>query len=248
MRILAVLLAANLAIGDAKADVFSGAYAGVIGSLNFAGTTGNVSQYSGPSFSLLVVGYYPSSLNADLNDFSIGGIFGYGRTIGRLYFGLEADVSASFGNSNFQVSHPITIITTPPVAAGVYSDYTLVSKFESDWYATARGRMGVIVSDSFMLYATVGLAAVDVDAEITLSAKATSRFGHVTANTIRFGPVLGVGTDFSINQKMNLRAEYQYAWIGNLDVTTIGPHVDDLITYRYNLDRHLLRIGITSNF
>lgn len=248
MRMLAAAIAASLAATGANADTFSGSYAGIIGSLHLAGTTGRVNQYSGNSFGLFVVGYYPSSFGADLGDASIGGIVGYGWTTGRLYVGVDTDFSASFSKSKFQVSHPITLITTPPVAAGLYSDYTLSATIESDWLATARSRLGFVLSDNFMLYATAGIAAMDVNAETSLSAQATSQSGYVRINSIRFGPTMGAGLDFRINRQFNFRAEYQYAWMGNLDITNIGPHVGDLMTYRYNLDQHLLRIALTSPF
>lgn len=242
MRVAVAAVAALMASTSAEASDFSGTYIGVIASQHIGAKTGvpaHVSERRG----LYAIDYYPRFLDLDTSGPSGGIVFGHGRQNGRFYFGIEGDISLSDRSSSFSASHPYGLIRNPKVVPGIYPGYTIQSTFESDWFASARIRLGYAASDALMLYATAGASAMDAEISLVVN---SDQNASVTGSSPRFGPIVGAGIDLKIAPAINLRGEYLYSWNGDVDLTAQGPLILDRITYRYNLDQHILRLGLTA--
>ena len=83
---------------------------------------------------------------------TFGGYAGYNwqRCCSPFVFGVETDI-------NFLNTSPTAFDIEPPAAPTV----SLESKM--DWFGTLRGRAGIVVHDSWLLYGTAGLAYGEVD-------------------------------------------------------------------------------------
>jgi opacity protein-like surface antigen len=246
MRVAVAAVAALIASASAEASDFSGTFIGVIASQHIGAKTGVPANVPDRwSQGLFAVGYFPRFLDIDTSGPSGGVVLGHGWQNGRFYFGIEGDISLSDRSSSFSFSHPLAIIRNK-VAPGLYAGYTLQSTFQSDWFASARVRLGYAASDVFMLYATAGASAMD--AEISLAVNSYYN-ASATGSSPRFGPIVGVGIDLKITPQINVRAEYLYSWFGDVDITVGGPLHPSLsqgLTYRYDLDQHILRLGLTA--
>jgi opacity protein-like surface antigen len=243
MRVAVAAFAALIA-ADAEASDFSGTYFGIIASQHIGAKTGVPANVPDRwSRGLFAIDYYPRFLDLDMSGPSGGIVFGHGWQNGRFYSGIEGDISLSDRSSSSSFSHPLALIGNPKVAPGLYPGYTLRSTFQSDWFASARVRLGYAASDVFMLYATAGGSAMD--AEISLAVNSDHN-ASVTRSSPRFGPIVGAGVEFKLAPAISLRGEYLYSWNGDVVLTTRSPLIMDTLTYRYDLDQHILRLGLTA--
>ena len=70
----------------------------------------------------------------------------------------------------------------------------------SDWFATERARLGYAFDNGVLLYATGGLAQVDVRPDLN---------GYVQSST-RSGWTAGLGVEYKFNRNWSAKAEYLY--------------------------------------
>jgi len=145
----------------------------------------------------------------------LGTVFaGYNWQSGMMIYGLEADV----GTGNLSASRP--------TAFGILqSDLNALGSF--------RGRLGVLVTPSLMLYGTAGLAWADMDFNLS--------DGKARSETF-MGYQLGLGSELMLSDKVNLRFEYIYTDLGDERVIHGG------MTNNYDPDFHQIRAGIVLKF
>ena len=162
--------------------------------------------------------------NFDLDTFRIGGFLGYDYQFAPLWVtGIEFDV-ASADQSKPTAGVPgctINCAFTP----GPSTDTTTV---RSKWDASARLRLGYLVTPRALLYGTAGMAWENIQATafcihygpspscvgVAGSPSATS-----TDNAIRTGWTIGAGVDYRLSSSWILRGEYRYSNFGTANET-----------------------------
>ncbi len=151
--------------------------------------------------------------------FVAGGTLGYNLQTGTWVWGIEGDFDwANMNNS---------------VGCGVFSCET-----STDWFATARLRLGYAGWGNWMPYITGGGAGASVKAS-------NSAFGD--ASKTKFGWTAGAGIEFAFVGNWTAKAEYLYADLGSFDCTGAcgGPAIStDDVTFKASL----VRLGVNYRF
>jgi outer membrane immunogenic protein len=152
--------------------------------------------------------------------FTGGGYTGYNwqRCGQRFVFGIEADFN---------------YINTSPTATSVevFPAGTDTTTLESsmDWFGTLRGRMGFVINDRTLLYATGGLAYGKADHKLNescISCQAGLVLGPVAVShsDTKAGWTVGGGAEYLHDSHWALRAEALYVDLGSTTHTdTVSP-------------------------
>ncbi|MDR2220432.1 MAG: porin family protein [Methylobacillus sp.] len=126
-----------------------------------------------------------------------------------------------------------------------------------DWLSTARLRAGFLPKPNWLIYATGGLAVGEV------KNKAMARLGGgnaaIYANSsseTRTGWTLGAGTEWKFASQWSAKLEYLYFDLGDDKLTANrvnspaggDPDPDRRVRTRYDLDGHILRVGVNYHF
>ena len=127
----------------------------------------------------------------------LGGLqLGYNWQSGSLVYGVEADATLLSGRASFTGVYPAPIATTVTTTAS------------KDWAGSLRARMGFSVGQA-LIYGTAGVSLTDVKYSV-------SPVGGVPGSTsnVRFGPVIGAGIEYAINNNWSARVEGLYTFLG----------------------------------
>lgn len=87
------------------------------------------------------------------SSYEVGGQIGYNWQASNFVYGLEAD----FQWSDYNKANAVAVSGVPGSAP-----FAGTSSTRLDWFGTGRGRVGVLVAPSFLLYGTGGVAFGDV--------------------------------------------------------------------------------------
>jgi outer membrane immunogenic protein len=170
-----------------------------------------------------------------------GAQIGWNWRSGLIVYGIEADIQGGQKDS----------------IAGTFSSpddlrpISGVATLDLDWYATVRGRLGVLASPSLLIYATGGWAVGQVD--YSLSASETGGFALLEAKLrssgTESGYTVGGGIETALSRNLSLKIEYQYVNLGSVDasgpVTFIGDRPSgETATTSQTIDFHTVRAGL----
>jgi outer membrane immunogenic protein len=110
-----------------------------------------------------------------------------------------------------------------------------------DWFGTVRGRVGVLVTPSALLYGTGGWAYGH-----TTSSASASAFG-VTANTSaghdKSGWTAGAGLEYAFNPWLSFKTEYLYLNLGT-DTITSGTVASVPYSLSEKTTVHTVKVGL----
>lgn len=226
----------------APAPLWTGFYAGMNAGYAF-GVTDGASNYgwaNPSSFSLIDLFYANSAASFALassypgrginqGGFIGGGQVGYNYQYGqKIVFGFEADMQGAGirGTGNANGYAPFTN------ASGGFSNNNIVQA-GIDWLATARGRVGYLVTPTFQIYGTGGLAY----GSAFLNTRATSGYnqgpyalssswllyGSDTSNASKsqllVGYTAGAGAEWMLMPNWSIKAEALYYNLGTQNVS-----------------------------
>lgn len=145
-----------------------------------------------------------ASRSPDSSTFRVGGYFGYNWQVAPLWLiGVEADFAWGKGSKFI-----------PGVAGGtaapVAGDST---NSEHLWDGSIRGRAGFLVTPTWLLYGTAGVAWQKIEGTTTCSAATCPSIGGGTQTDSRTltGWTLGGGIEGMVSPNWLLRAEYRYS-------------------------------------
>lgn len=119
----------------------------------------------------------------------LGGVqAGYNWQSGQFVFGGEADIQITGADD-----------TAAPF------------KFSNPWWGSVRGRGG-LAWNSFLFYATAGLAFGEVEGQL----------GGLTETKTQLGWTAGLGTEVALNQRWSAKVEYLYVDLGDRNFSITG--------------------------
>jgi outer membrane immunogenic protein len=245
---------------------WTGFYLGAGAGARSSQVDGDVPQASINSFSFAGPGdcvpgsfFFPCS-GESLNGtaFRISPYFGYNYQFATQWLaGIEGDVG--FGNKTTTLAnafYPNTGITN----FDGHDSFTV----KTGWDASLRGRLGFLVTPSFLVYGTGGAAWQHIEATSTCST-ATNNFSvcapgflapsAITDSATKPGYTIGAGIETMLWPNWIVRGEYRYADFGtitNTDVRTCGPRcatpINLAITDTLHLRTQTATFGVAYKF
>jgi outer membrane immunogenic protein len=189
---------------------YVGGNAGWVGSANRSVGLAGTDTDGGGFGAELADGSTPSSFGTRFSGFLGGAQVGYNWQMGTWLAGLEADIAwASAKTSTSQVNLP-----QPPFPGRQTITTTVSNKL--DYLGTFRGRLGVLVSNPFLLYVTGGLAygETEVGFSSVCPGCVPARNLATTNSPTRAGWTLGAGGEWMFAQRWSAKAEYLYYDLG----------------------------------
>ena len=204
---------------------WTGAYAGIEG----GGIWGNSYQIG----QLTTGGRHTADLTPsfDVSGGMVGGTAGYNAQFNRIFvFGLEGDMSWVDASGSARQIAPFNTNQT--------------ASTKELWLATARARLGVTPADRWLVYATGGLAAADVQADIAPSTFFTPEF------YVRPGWTAGGGVEAAITGNWTAKIEYLYVGLENHAYYVPTPNLPNETNRAGGipLDNNIIRAGINYRF
>jgi outer membrane immunogenic protein len=164
------------------------------------------------SFTAVGAGPIVGNNTASLDDISVrvGGYIGYNWKIAPAWLaGLEADIAWA---DNKKTITPIPLGQAPTTAGPNFDSIKL------GWDGSVRGRLGVLVSPTWLLYGTGGVAWQEIKANSTCIPGGgfcgTAVSG--TTSTTKAGWTIGGGMETALPNNWLARAEYRYADFGHI--------------------------------
>lgn len=170
-----------------------------------------------------------------------GSSIGYDWQRSQMVYGLVVDVGAM----NLDDSHR-TIASFPAAAA----TYTVATSVDTDWLATARGRIG-IANGPFLMYATAGLAFTQLRVANSYTDTLAAGSGTDSATQNKTGVVIGGGAEYAMTRNWRLFGEYLFTDFGKVSATSTIVSTGGLtnrLTTSTELSAHILRGGVNYKF
>lgn len=159
-----------------------------------------------------------ASPDLKVDGWTFGGHLGYNWQFSSNWLvGLEADISyfrlrgTSSGTFPFPSTLPGGLLGPPTLT------FNATTSFSTDWLFTFRPRLGVILGDSLLAYATGGLAVTNE--KVTQSVAAVMGGINAALDETRVGWVAGGGLEYALSRNWSIRAEYLHLDFG----TASGP-------------------------
>ncbi|MBR0783767.1 outer membrane protein [Bradyrhizobium iriomotense] len=250
-------MAADMAVKARPAVVASpsvtwtGWYAG----LNVGGAWNDTSDTVLP-----VAGYFNPALlpanpaRTDSADFRgsgfTGGVqLGYNWQADRWLLGIETDINYNGVRDSNSVNRPL--------AAPLTGSFIHAETERLNWFGTVRGRIGGLVTPSFLLYATGGLAYGQVKSTSNLLFTASGDTYVGSLDQTRVGWTAGAGGEWKFAPNWSLKAEYLYVDLGKTSytdtcITPVGicNFVTPPIAYQTDLHvrENVARFGVNYQF
>lgn len=130
--------------------------------------------------------------------------------------------------------------------------YTWEERFQSNWFATARARAGVVIAERGLLYATGGAAFAEFNWLKALDFPGFTGFRYqASGSDSRVGWVVGAGWEYAFNNNWSAKVEYLHMDFGNSSGIAptppgpaAGPGAGATISMSNNFREDVVRLGI----
>ena len=235
------------AIAPESAWNWTGFYAGVNGGYSWGRT--DATLLAGTANATLV--------RQDANGWLGGGQVGYNRQIDRKWVvGVEADIQGTGERGSNNVNVFTGRLTNPANNTSIVTTLDSANSWKLPWFATFRGRAGVLVTPEWLIYGTGGLAVGEVRYATQLTATLTPFAGAVQSgpalsavgplfaeSKTRVGWTLGVGTERKFGKNWSAKLEYLY-----VDLGSSGYLFNTVSQTDVGFRDHILRAGINYAF
>jgi outer membrane immunogenic protein len=227
---------------------------------------------------------FADSQSSGLNGAIGGAQIGYNYQFSPTWVGgFEADIQSSGQRGGGQFNDAITsqicrILLGPPntcLASSVPLSGTALTSYQAkiDWFGTVRARLGLLVGNQLLVYATGGLAygRVAVSGNTSVGAAAndlgtilsyTSTTGSFGASETSVGFAVGGGLEgkfsYWLPANWTWKLEYLYVDLGSLDTatsvalappssTSLSPLTSTITTHTHFADS-IVRVGLNYQF
>lgn len=220
---------------------WSGAYAGV--------NVGYGWGRSADTSTLAVPPLFTDTATSKMNSVSGGAQIGYNLQMQSWLVGLEGDIQATGQSSSHSYTcaagacaSTVTLLGPIPGPAVAVTETQRI-----DFYGTVRGRVGLAIVPTVLLYGTAGLAYGQVDTESTLP-------GSTRSQNYKVGWAAGGGIEGAIGGNWTLRVEYLYLDLGRTSGTfrsnLTDPTGTALLVSGFNsrVTDNIVRVGLNYRF
>ena len=160
----------------------------------------------------------------DMNGGLFGGQIGYNWQMSNWVFGIETDAQWTGQKGDTTILCPVAGCFPTAVAAGTGVGATLTDKLE--WFGTFRGRVGVAVVPSVLLYATGGAAYGSLKTDLGLAgftAAGVPVAAAGSASSTKFGWTVGGGIETMFAGNWSAKLEYLYMDLGSISNSVVLP-------------------------
>jgi outer membrane immunogenic protein len=183
--------------------------------------------------------------------FAGGGQIGYNLQINNLLVaGLEADIQGMTGSSSGSVTVGATVIGVPVTS-------TQTASLSTKYLGTVRGRLGLLITPTWLVYVTGGLAYGGANVSTSLTQVGTNGFvgaGAGSFSDTRAGGTIGAGLEWMFAQRWRAKAEYLHYDLGTssfASVATSGvfatPVYQNVLSSTH-FQGNLVRVGVNYHF
>lgn len=176
-----------------------------------------------------------NGLNGEMNPKGVnGGVqLGYNYQINSLVLGVEGDFQFADHKDNINLT-----------AFGVTGNLDV----KSDWFATARGRIGYAFGP-FMPYVTGGVAFTRAKADLGVTTGGVT-LGTISTDKTSTGYAIGGGVEYAIDRNWSVKAEYLHLGFGtqtyNFTATAGGATATAFADAKLSFD--IARLGLNYRF
>jgi len=235
---------------------WTGFYIGINGGYSW-GKAGRELSFFNPLTGIQIIPPVGSGATSDsnLNGGLFGGQLGYNWQSGNWVFGFETD--AQWTGQRGTASRLCGVLATAAGAClpGVALGTSAAVEQHLDWFGTFRGRAGVLVTPSTLLYVTGGAAYGSLNTDITVTSitplglpVSVTRSG----DSSKFGWTIGGGIESKLSMFGNNwsgKLEYLYMDLGTVESTTgIGTGVLIGTNLSTRVTDSIFRAGINYQF
>ncbi len=124
---------------------------------------------------------------------------------------------------------------------------TLALQDKLDWYASIRGKAGVVV-DSLMLYLSGGLAYANVEQTWAITDTSGPAYEEFSSGNGAWGFVGGVGAEWALSPNVSLKAEGLYMDFVNEEISRYSPAGTQVVSFDTKSSMMTGRMGINVKF
>lgn len=187
----------------------------------------------------------PASFNRSA--FRVGGYVGYNWQVAPIFvLGVEGDLAWARSN---KTQGGIPGAATPSFGSVIFDSASATF----NWDGGLRGRAGVLVSPSWLVYLTGGVTWQEFDVNATCFGTPTNSswcnaVRNETVSTTRIGGTVGGGVETMLWRNVLLRAEYRFADFGTINHTFFQSTPDDLAMRLTPIRTHTAFAGIGYKF
>ncbi len=172
--------------------------------------------------------------------------------MGNWVVGLELDVQGTGqqGNRNFICPAGFCVLTPPGnLAVVVGTPLPVAMNQKLEWFGTFRGRAGMLVTPTLLVYGTGGVASGGINTSEAAGVVSTSFFDK----SINYGWTAGAGIEGIIAPNWTAKLEYLYVDLGHVSGTFFTPIAAPgggpvLANYNSRITDNILRVGINYKF
>lgn len=162
------------------------------------------------------------SLTLEDSNWFVGAGLGGDHQVDRVVFGVVVDAAYSeLGDSK-----------------NIFSGLGRVNT-DIEYFGTARGRLGYLLKDNLLAYATGGLAWAKIETSVKQSG-----FEWVSTDDSHLGWTVGGGLEWALNEHVSITGEYLYLNFEEEEISVF----DGAATYEPELDMHTVKGGINYKF
>jgi outer membrane immunogenic protein len=180
-----------------------------------------------------------------------GGQMGYNYQTANWLWGIETDFQGTGQRSNHLFTCPTGVCTPPFGVVAVFPGPAVPVAYSQklEWFGTFRGRVGVAVVPTVVLYATGGFAYGDVKTNATVAG-----VGPASSDNVQVGWTVGGGVEAALgNSAWTAKLEYLYMDIGRANgtiATTTGALGGGTLVATYNsrITDNIVRVGLNYRF
>ena len=226
----------------ALASNWTGFYAGLNVGYGWGDESIRVSGDAAATQPAIAAGVLPRSFADDPSGIIGGAQIGYNHQIGWAVLGLETD----FQGADIRAQQ--TVSTNVPT----FFPFQTKGEQNLDFLGTTRGRFGVALLDSMILYGTGGLAYGHV--ELSTTSTNPGCVGICTrGSTSKMLPgwTAGGGAEFAFLPRWSVKGEYLYYDLGQVSQSLTdsnGRFSGTFQTYRVNFQGNVIRLGVNYKF
>jgi len=172
---------------------------------------------------------------------------GYNWQAANWVFGIEGDINYSGISDGSSINRP--------VVAPLAGNFIHTESDKLNWFGTFRGRLGMTVTPSFLIYGTGGLAFGQVRSASAVSFTTTTDVYAGSIDDTRFGWTVGGGGEWMIAPQWSIKAEYLFVDLGKASytqtcITAVCAAFTPPPSYQTDLrvHEHVARVGVNYHF